>query len=141
MFDDSRWGDDPRDDDPRGRDNKDLLTLGRGASSTGLRGDHSEDDPRSRDRDVRGLERYCDSRERGDGLDPRDVFVRDLDLPRGAYQTSCQDNKGDARAVEARSGLRLRGTLRVGTARGRRFVGSGREDSRESVFSGRVPGA
>jgi hypothetical protein len=34
------------------------------------------------DDDVRGLERHRDSRDRGDGLDPRDVFMRDLDLPR-----------------------------------------------------------
>ena len=31
----------------------------------------------------RGFERNRDSRNRDEGLDPQDVFMRDLDLPRG----------------------------------------------------------
>jgi hypothetical protein len=52
MFDDARWGDDPRDRDDGARD---LSRGSRGGS-----------DPRERER-----------------LDPRDVFMADVDLPRG----------------------------------------------------------
>jgi len=99
MFDDPRWGDDPRDrnDDPRDRDRdddwdqpgdrKDLgdshrdrdddsRQLGRGPSSN--REDPSDSDPRDRD-DERWPERDRDPRD----LDPRDVFMQNLDLPRG----------------------------------------------------------
>jgi len=79
MFDDPRWGDDPRDrdDDPRDperdRDDDDAGPhIGRGASS---HTDKSEPDPRDRDDERRP------DRERGH--DPRHVFIRNLDLPRG----------------------------------------------------------
>jgi hypothetical protein len=97
MFDHPRWGDDPRDrddDDWRGRDDEDALTLGRGPSSTAPRDDHSNYDPRNGDDDVRGLERYRDRRDRSDELDPRDVFMRDLDLPRGPAREIVHDARG-----------------------------------------------
>ena len=86
MSDDPRWSDDVRDrrdDDRRDRDNDDTLSIGRGPSSTGTREDDSEHDPGNRDDDSRGLERDRDSRDRAEGTDPRDVFMRDLVLPRG----------------------------------------------------------
>ena len=70
--DDPRWGDPrDRDDDPRDIEIH-WIELGGGS-------DPREDDPRDRDEDVR--ERDRDARQRDH--DPRDVFVRDLDLPRG----------------------------------------------------------
>lgn len=95
MFDDSRWGDDPRDrrdDNWRDCDDEDTLTLGRGPGSS-AQDDHSEDDARNRDDDSRGLERDRDSRDREEGLDPRDVFMRDLDLPRGLDREIVHDTR------------------------------------------------
>jgi len=86
MSDDPRWGSDPRDrrdDVARERDDDDALALGRGPGSTGPRDDHSGDDPRRRDDGSGGLER-----DRDKGLDPRDVFMRDLALPRGLTDRS-----------------------------------------------------
>jgi hypothetical protein len=91
MFDDPRWGDDPRsrDDDPRDRearrrDHDDgVPRLGRGPSA---RAENSEADPRNRD-DERWPERDRDPRDR----DPRDVFMRDLDLPRGREREIVHD--------------------------------------------------
>src|SRR5439155_23410800 len=85
------WGDDPRnrDDDPRDREGRKRDRddggphLGRGPSS---RGENSETDPRNRD-DERWPERDRDPRSR----DPRDVFMRDLDLPRGRERESVHD--------------------------------------------------
>src|SRR2546425_2837317 len=97
MSDDPRWGDDPRDrrdDDRCDRDDEDTLTIGRGPGSTGPRDEHSEDDPRNRDDDTRGLERDRDSRDRDGGLDPRDVFMRNLDLPRGHERELVHDARG-----------------------------------------------
>ena len=93
MIDDARWVDDPRDrrDDWRDRDDEDTLTVGRGPGSSGTRDDHSEDNTRHRDDDSRGLERDRDSRDRNEGLDPRDVFTRDLDLPRGSDRETGTD--------------------------------------------------
>lgn len=89
MFDDPRWGDDPRDreDDPgdrrernRDRDDDAGPHLGRGPSS---RAEQSEADPRDRD-DARWAERDRDPRDHDPRhRDPRDVFMRELDLPRG----------------------------------------------------------
>jgi hypothetical protein len=71
MFDDF----DPRDRDDDVRDvEMPWIELGRGPSS-----DREEDDPRDRPDDLRDRER--DVRERGH--DPRDVFLHDLELPRG----------------------------------------------------------
>jgi hypothetical protein len=81
MFD-PRWGDDPRniDDDrrdrnSRGRDEGDSPPdLSRASSFR----DEAENDPRHRD-DERSPERGSDPRDR----DPREVFMRNLTLPRG----------------------------------------------------------
>ena len=82
----------PKQGKPRDRDDGDTLTLGRGASSTGLRDDHSEDDPRHHEDGSRWLDR--DSRDRDMGQDPRDVFMRDLDLPRGRDREIVHDARG-----------------------------------------------
>ena len=118
MFDDARWGDDPRDrrdDDGRDRDDEDALALGRGPGSTGPREDHSEDDPSKRDDGSRGLERDRDSRDRDGGLDPRDVFMRDLDLPRGPDREivhDARDREYTLRGSETRT-LSTVGAFRV----------------------------
>jgi hypothetical protein len=91
MFDDPRWGDDPRsrDDDSRDRGARrrdhddDGPHLGRGPSS---RGENSETDPRNRD-DERWPERDRDPRDRH----PRDVFMRHLELPRGREREIVHD--------------------------------------------------
>lgn len=89
MFDsfDPRWDDDVRDrrdDDERDRNHDDGLVLGRGAGSHKLDDHHSEpcerDDDWREARDRDGQDRDVHDR---DGFDPRDVFVRDLDLPSG----------------------------------------------------------
>jgi hypothetical protein len=92
MFDDPRWGDDPRDrdDDPRNperdrdRDDDGGPHFGRGPSS---RDEKSETDPR--DHDERWPERDRDPRD----LSPRDVFMRDLDLPRGREREIVHDSR------------------------------------------------
>jgi hypothetical protein len=94
MSDDPRRGCDQRDrrdDDRRDRDDEVSLALGRGPASNGPRDDHSEDHPRNRNGDSRGLERDRDSRDRAEGLGPRDVFMRDLDLPRGSDREIVDD--------------------------------------------------
>jgi hypothetical protein len=117
MFDDARWGDDPRDrrdDDARDRDDEDALALGRGPGSTGPREDHSDDDSK-RDDGSRGLERDRDSRVRDGGLDPRDVFMRDLDLPRGPDREivhDARDREYTLRGSETRT-LSTVGAFRV----------------------------
>jgi hypothetical protein len=122
MSDDPRWGDDPRDrreDDGRDRHDEDTLTLGRGPSSTSSRGDDSEHDSRNRDHDSRGLERDRDSRDRAEGLDPRDVFMRDLDLPRGPDREivhDARDREYTLRGSETRT-LSIVGAFRVVSAR------------------------
>jgi hypothetical protein len=122
MSDDPRWGDDPRDrreDDGRDRHDEDTLTLGRGPSSTSSRGDDSEHDSRNRDHDPRGLERDRDSRDRAEGLDPRDVFMRDLDLPRGPDREivhDARDREYTLRGSETRT-LSIVGAFRVVSAR------------------------
>jgi hypothetical protein len=122
MFDDARWGDDPRDrrdDDGRDRDDEDALAVGRGPGSTGPREDHSDDDPSKRDDGSRGLERDRDSRDRDGGLDPRDVFMRDLDLPRGPDREivhDARDREYTLRGSETRT-LSTVGAFRVVLAR------------------------
>jgi hypothetical protein len=91
MFDDPRWGDDPRDrrDDDRDRDDEWRELFQRrdlGDAQEPAWADHSHDprdgDGRERDRDDERLrDRDRDSRDRD--VDPRDVFMRHLDLPRG----------------------------------------------------------
>ena len=122
MSDDPRWSDDPRDrrdDDRRDRDNDDTLTIGRGPSSTAARGDDSEHDPRNRDDDSRGLARDRNSRDRGEGVDPRDVFMRDLDLPRGPDREIVHDARERAYALRGSESRTLStvGAFRVVSAR------------------------
>lgn len=80
---------DPRDIDSRDRDDgirdreDEWLVLGRGPGSPEVRDDAVEHDIRDRDEDWR-QERDRESRNRDDErgrLDPRDVFMRELDLP------------------------------------------------------------
>jgi hypothetical protein len=120
MFDDPRWGDDPRDrdDDPRDRDERDRdrdddggLHIGRGPSS---REGKSEPDPRDRD-DERWPERDRDPR----SLDPRDVFMRDLNLPRGREREivhDARDREYTIRGSESRT-LATIGSFRVVSSR------------------------
>ena len=79
---------DPRDCDSRERDDgildreQDWLTLGRGPGSAAVRDGEADHDARDRGDDRRD-ERDRGPRDRDDDrtLDPRDVFMRDLDLP------------------------------------------------------------
>jgi hypothetical protein len=122
MSDDPRWGGDPRDrgdDDWRDRNDEDPLALGRGPGSAGPRDDHSEDNPRNRNGDARGFERDRDSRNRDESLDPRDVFMRDLDLPRGPDREIVNDARNrehTLRGSETRT-LSTVGAFRVVSAR------------------------
>ena len=82
----SRTIPDARDRDDGVRDSEeDWLVLGRGSGSGALRDDTADRDTRARDEHARD-DRDRDTRDRDDergGLDPRDVFMRDLDLPDG----------------------------------------------------------
>ena len=125
MFDDPRWGDDPRDrdEDPRDhharsrhRDDDAGPHLGRGPS---YRGEKSEPDPRDRD-DARWPERDRDPRGHDPRHgDPRDVFMRDLNLPRGREREIVHDPRERAytlRGSETRT-LSTVGAFRVVPAR------------------------
>jgi hypothetical protein len=88
MFSDARWGDDPRDRNTETHDRSDsnrdddARTVGRGPgeNARGAKGDeHVRDRQHDRLRDAHWLERDRDSRH----VDPRDVFMKDLNLPRG----------------------------------------------------------
>ncbi len=99
MFDDPRWSDDPRDhrDDGRERTDEwqkagrehhrddDGLAIGRGPGSNS-RGDHASADRRDREEER---ERHGDARDLE--VDPRDVFMRGLDLPRGRNREIVRD--------------------------------------------------
>jgi DNA-binding MarR family transcriptional regulator len=93
---------DPRDVDSRERDDgihdreDEWLTLVRGPGSAAVRDGSSEDDVRDRDDDWREA-RDRESRNRDDdrGIDPRDVFMRDLDLPRGPERELVHDRDRD----------------------------------------------
>jgi hypothetical protein len=122
MSDDPRWGDDPRDgpdDVAPERDDEDALALGRGPGSSGPRDDHAEDNSRQRDDNSGGLERDRRSRDRDQGLDPRDVFVHDLDMPRGPDREIVRNAKNREYALrgsETRT-LSTVGAFRVVSAR------------------------
>ena len=106
MFDDARWGDDPRDRDGDGGPH-----LGRGPSS---RDEKAEPDRRDHD-DERWPDRDRDSRQR----DPRDVFMRDLNLPRGREREIVydpRDREYTLRGSETRT-LSTVGAFRVVSAR------------------------
>ncbi len=118
---DPRWSDDARDrsdDDSRDRHDEDPLQIGRGPESTGARDDHSEEDPRNRDDDSRESERDRDSRNRDEGRDPRDVFMRNLDLPRGPDREivhDARDREYTLRGSETRT-LSTVGAFRIVSA-------------------------
>jgi hypothetical protein len=103
MFDDPRWGDDARD-----RDRHDAgPELARGPSSN--RAESSDRDPRDRN-DERWPQR---------DRDPRDVFMRDLSLPRGRDRVTvydARDRKYTLRGSETRT-LSIVGAFRVVSAR------------------------
>ena len=113
MLDHARWGDDPRDprdDDVRER-HDDARQLGRGPSSE-RNDDHHDTDPRNRD-DERWPERDRDARDRA--ADPRDVFMRDLHLPRGREREivhDARDREYTLRGSETRT-LSTVGAFRV----------------------------
>ena len=122
MFDDPRDRDDDLRDPKRYRDRDDDVSphLGRGPGS---RDDKSETDPRDRDNE-RWPERDRGHRER----DPRDVFMRDLDLPRGREREIVHDPREreyTLRGSETRT-LSTVGAFRVVPARDLRDH-SGRE--------------
>src|SRR4051812_37932505 len=117
MFD-PRWGDDPRDsnNDRHDRDSRDRdehdgpPDLGRGPSSR----DEAETDPRHRE-DERWPDRGSDPRDR----EPRDVFMRDLNLPRGREREivyDARDRQYTLRGSETRT-LSTVGAFRVVSAR------------------------
>jgi len=86
---------DPRDQDARDQDagvrdrEEDCLVLGRGPSSEPARDDGIGLEAGDRDRGTRGRDD-----DRG-SIDPRDVFTRDLDLPRGPERELVRDRDGD----------------------------------------------
>jgi len=152
MFDDPRWGDDPRDrdDDPRERDridrdaewdqpghrndlgdrhsdrDNDSRQLGRGPSSDNR---DPYDGSRSRDRSD---ERSRDRDERTRGRNPRDVFMRDLHLPGGQEREVVHDARGreyTLRGSESRT-ISTAGAFRVVPSRELRDHDGRRADSR-----------
>lgn len=124
MFDDARWGDDPRnrEDEERVRDRDDAAWREPGRGGSDGRDDQYSDDARTRDRDhMRDpFERDRDSRDREDRErdDPRDVFVRHVDLPRGIDRDIVRDRGREytLRGSETRT-LSTVGAFRVVPAR------------------------
>jgi hypothetical protein len=121
MFDDPRWSDDPRDrgdDDARERDSG-RPSFGRGPGSSSARHEHAEDDSRNRHDQAHGLDRDRDARDRGNGLDPRDVFTRTVDLPRGRDRELVHDSRGRVYALRGSESRTLAtiGAFRVVSAR------------------------
>jgi hypothetical protein len=120
MSDDPRWNDDPRDrrdDNVHDQDDENGPQMGRGPGSASARDDQSEDNSRGRDHDSRGIDRA--SRQRDKGLDPRDVFMRDVDLPRGHDREIVHDGRNreyTLRGSESRT-LSTVGAFRVVSAR------------------------
>ena len=94
MFSDARWGDDPRESSSKPRDradsnrNNDDRALGRGPGAN-PRATQVDKENRDRGRDARWLERDRDRGERSS--DPRDVFMKDLNLPRGLERQIVRD--------------------------------------------------
>lgn len=73
---DARWGDDPRDANPR--DHDDSRSPGRGGGGSDRQ---SNDEPSHARDDARWPERAHEALERP--RDPHDVFTRHVDVPRG----------------------------------------------------------
>jgi hypothetical protein len=124
-YSDSRDSRDSRDRDERERHHDDeALSLGRGPSSPSVEEHHDRRDGDGerhtareradhRDRDARWPERDRDPRDRG--TDPRDVFTRGLNLPRGRDREivhDARDREYTLRGSESRS-LATVGAFRV----------------------------
>lgn len=127
---------DPRDVDSRERDDgihdrdEEWLVIGRGSGASAGRDDSLDADARDRDSDWRE-ERDREPRERADkrgGIDPRDVFMRDLDLSRGLDRelVHYRDRDYTLNESETRT-LSIVGTFRVVSERDLR-------DPREGTF-------
>jgi hypothetical protein len=151
MFD-ARWGDDPRDADPRdadqsrGRDHDDTRSLGRGGGGS----DRQSGDEPSRDArdDARWPDRDRDAPER-----PRDphVLARHLDLPRGPERERVRDRDRTytLRGSESRT-LATVGAFRVVSSRDLRDHDGSRSNLRSGdlrqlreqgpIETARVPG-
>lgn len=113
---------DPRDFESRDRDDgihdreDEWLVLGRGPGSSEVRDEAVEQGTPDRDEDWRE-ERDREPRDRDDergGLDPRDVFMRDLDLPDGRERELVLDrdrdytlNGSDTRALSTIGAFRV----------------------------------
>jgi hypothetical protein len=134
MLDDARWGDDPRDrddDDWRDRDERTDFALGRGSDSARPPDDALDRDGRERDDDRRGLDRDREQRDRAGGVDPRDAFMRHVDLPRDREREIVRDRNRayKLRGAESRT-LSTVGALRVVSARDLRDHDGRRADPR-----------
>lgn len=124
-YSDERAPRDSRDGDDRDRDlDDDGLSLGRGPSSSRVEEHH---DHRGRDDDRHEARERADHRDRDDARwpdrdgDPRDVFTRDLNLPRGRDREIVHDSRDreyTLRGSESRS-LATVGAFRVMPARDR----------------------
>ena len=134
MFSDARRGDDPRDRNAEPRDRSDASrgddarTLGRGPGDN-ARATQGNKQNRDRWENVRRLERDRDPRERS--LDPGDVFMKDLNLPRGRERQIVRDRGHEytLRGSETRT-LSTVGAFRVVPARDLRD-----HDGRSSTLS------
>jgi hypothetical protein len=93
-------GSDSRDHDPRGRDDgirdrqDEWLELGRGPGSAAVRNGQAEEAAHDRERDS-------PDRDEHGGVDPREVFMRDLDLPHGQERELVHDRDRDYRLNES----------------------------------------
>ena len=120
MFD-PRWDDDPRDrqdGDRRDRED-DTLTLGRGSGSSGPREDQLEPESSNRYAGGLDLDRSRECRDRDQHFDPRDVFMRHVDLPSGRdreHVHDIRDREYTLRGSESRT-LATVGAFRVVSAR------------------------
>lgn len=101
--------------------NDDVRELGRGPGSDDSRGSHSDESSRDRHKDARWAERDRDARDRE--LAPRNVFTRDLNLPRGLDREIVRDRDREytLRGSESRT-LSTVGAFRVVSTRDLRDV-------------------
>ena len=93
---------DPRDQDARDRDDgirdreEDWLAMGRGPGSASAHDDGTDREPVATGRGERDRGTRDREDDRG-SIDPRDVFSRDLDLPRGHDRELVRDRDRDYR--------------------------------------------
>lgn len=96
-FDPRDLGTHDRDDGVHDRE-EEWLVIGRRPDSAEPCDDSLNDDGRDRENDSReDRDRERHEREDGESLDPRDVFMRDLDLPRGLERELVRDRDRDYR--------------------------------------------